>query len=63
MREILKYNTESMLQQIAGGALFVLGLFIFALGPFDRIQIEPFSRTARVVGLGMMVVGVILVKA
>ena len=52
-----------MLQQIAGVALFVAGFFIFALGPFDRIQIEPFSRTARVVGLGMMVVGVILVKA
>jgi len=51
-----------MLQQIAGGALFVLGFCIFALGPFDRIQIEPFSRTARVVGLGMMIAGVLLIK-
>jgi len=51
-----------MFQQIAGGALLVLGFFVFALGPFDRIQIEAFARTARVVGLGMMVLGVLLIK-
>jgi uncharacterized protein YjeT (DUF2065 family) len=51
-----------MLEKIFGGLLLVVGFFIFALGPFDRIQIEAFSRSARLVGLALMVVGVILIK-
>jgi len=51
-----------MLEKILGGVLLVVGFFIFALGPSDRIQIEAFGRLARVVGLAMMVVGVILLK-
>lgn len=51
-----------MLQQISGAALLVVGFFIFALGPFDRIQIEAFGRLARLVGLALMIVGVMLIK-
>ena len=51
-----------MLEKILGGVLLAAGFFIFALGPFDRIQIEAFGRVARVVGLGMMVAGVLLIK-
>jgi len=51
-----------MLEKILGGALLVVGFFMFALGPSDRIQIEAFGRLARVVGLALMVVGVILLK-
>jgi len=51
-----------MLEQITGGVLLVVGFFMFALGPYDRLQIGAFGRLARLVGLALMVAGVILIK-
>ncbi|MFH1623146.1 MAG: hypothetical protein ABIA12_01345 [Candidatus Aenigmatarchaeota archaeon] len=51
-----------MLDKVAGVVLLVVGFFMFALGPYDRVQIEAFSRLARLVGLIMMIAGVVLLK-
>jgi len=51
-----------MLDKVAGVVLLVAGFFVFALGPYDRVQIEAFARLARLVGLIMMVAGVVLLK-
>jgi uncharacterized protein YjeT (DUF2065 family) len=51
-----------MLEKILGGILLVAGFFVFALGPAGRLQVEAFGRTARLVGLAMMVAGIVLLK-
>ncbi len=51
-----------MLTSIIGAALMLVGLFLFLFGPGDRVQIVPYTNMARVLGLILIIVGVVMIK-
>jgi|WetSurMetagenome_2_1015567.scaffolds.fasta_scaffold631621_2 hypothetical protein len=52
----------SLLGAIVGGIVMLIGFFMLVFGPGDRLQLSEFGQMARIVGLVLMGVGIIIIK-
>lgn len=52
-----------MVLKIVGGLSLVVGLFLLFFGPEDRrVQLVAYGNTARLLGLILIVIGIVLLK-
>lgn len=49
-----------MLTKLLGIATIALGLFILIGAPGDRVQIPAYTKTGRLMGLGVTIFGIVL---
>lgn len=52
-----------MVLKVFGGISLVVGLFLLIGGPGDRAQIPAYGNAARLLGIILIIIGIVLLKS